>query len=256
MDLPDHASANRDHWNDTAHEWVAMGERAWAADEPTWGCWGIADDEVRLLPDDLTGMRAIELGCGTGYVSAWMARRGAEVVAIDVSEQQLTTARRLADEHGIDIAFHHGSAESVPEPDGSFDFAVSEYGAAIWCDPYVWIPEAHRLLRPGGRLAFLGNHPFVNCCYPPNGDVAEPTLHLPYFGLHRQDWREVEIDPGGVEFNLPISAWMRLFADVGFAVDEFLELQVPDDVDDDRFAVPAAWGKRWPSEQVWKLTRR
>ena len=40
---------------------------------------------------------------------------------------------------------------SVPEPDGSFDFAVSEYGASIWADHYVWIPEVHRLLKPGGE---------------------------------------------------------------------------------------------------------
>jgi hypothetical protein len=40
---------------------------------------------------------------------------------------------------------------------------TGEYGAAIWCDPYRWIPEAARLLRPGGELLFLGNHaPYVS----------------------------------------------------------------------------------------------
>ena len=42
-------------------------------------------------------------------------------------------------------------------PTRSFDLAISEYGAAIWADPYKWIPEAARLLRPGGQLIFLGN---------------------------------------------------------------------------------------------------
>jgi 16S rRNA G1207 methylase RsmC len=41
-----------------------------------WGNWSLPEEELRLLPDDMTGMDAIELGCGTGYVSAWMARRG------------------------------------------------------------------------------------------------------------------------------------------------------------------------------------
>ena len=49
-----------------------------------------------MLPADMSGLAAIELGCGTGYVSGWMARRGASVVGIDNSRRQLDTARRLA----------------------------------------------------------------------------------------------------------------------------------------------------------------
>ena len=84
----------------------------------------------------MDGKRAIELGCGTGYVSAWMRSRGASVYAIDNSAAQLATARRLSDLHGLDdIEWVHGNAEMVAQPDGSFDFAISEYGAAIWCEP-------------------------------------------------------------------------------------------------------------------------
>src|ERR1019366_9873877 len=103
----------------------------------------------------------IELGCGTAYVSAWLARRGARVVGIDNSESQLATARILQDEHELHFPLLFGNAEEVPYPDASFDLAISEYGAAIWCDPHLWIPEAARLLRPGGRLIFLGNGPLL-----------------------------------------------------------------------------------------------
>lgn len=256
VEVSEHADHNREHWNRMADQWVAAGEELWARESPVWGAWALADDGIELLPADMTGWRAVELGCGTGYVSGWMTRRGADVVAIDVSDDQLATARRLATEHDADIHFVHGSAESVPEPDASFDFAVSEYGAALWCDPYVWVPEAARLLRPGGRLAFLTNHPLLACCYRPDGDAADEHLHRPYFGLHRLDWREVEIDPGGIEFNLPISEWLALFDRAGFGVEAFLELRPPEHVDDDRFAVRADWAKRWPSEMAWKLVRR
>ncbi|MFP4331331.1 MAG: class I SAM-dependent methyltransferase [Spirochaetaceae bacterium] len=74
-------------------------------------------------------MRAVELGCGTAYVSAWMARRGAEVSGIDNSEKQLETAHRLMAEHGVCLTLTHRIAEEFPYPDNSFDFAVSEYGA-------------------------------------------------------------------------------------------------------------------------------
>ena len=110
-----------------------------------------------LLPDELDGRDAIELGCGTGYVSAWLARRGAPRPGSTTPRRSSTTARRLQREHGLEFPLIHGNAERVPLPDASFDLAISEYGASIWCDPYAWIPEAARLLRPGGRLVFLVN---------------------------------------------------------------------------------------------------
>ena len=69
--------------------------------------------------------------------------------------------RGLQDEHDLRFPLIHGSAEAVPVADATFDLAISEYGAAIWCDPYSWIPEAARVLRPGGRLIFLGNGPLL-----------------------------------------------------------------------------------------------
>src|SRR5947209_6363592 len=104
-----------------------------------------------------TGPRTIELGCGTGCVSAWLARRGARPVGIDNSEAQLASAREFQREFSLEFPLLHGNAERVPYADESFDLAISEYGASIWCDPYLWIPEAARLLRPGGRLIFLVN---------------------------------------------------------------------------------------------------
>ncbi|MGH0037720.1 MAG: class I SAM-dependent methyltransferase [Myxococcota bacterium] len=253
-DLPEHVRENRRYWDAMADQWVQSGERAWRS-EPHWGAWRIPDAEVGLLPSDLTGKDAIELGCGTAYFSAWMARRGATVVGIDNSEAQLATARRLAEEHGLALTLLHGNAERVPYPDASFDFALSEYGAAIWCDPFVWIPEAHRLLRPGGELVFLGNTPLAMVCTPPSGDRVEPVLHRTYFDLHRIDWTGVEVDPGGIEFNLPISGWFRLFRETGFDVLDYRELQPPEG-SPDLYNTPAAWARRWPAEQIWRVRKR
>src|SRR3954452_11503994 len=90
-----------------------------AAEEPSWGVWDVPESEVRMLPERLDGLDAIELGCGTAYVSAWLCRRGARPVGIDNSQAQLTTARELQLEHGLEFPLLHGDAEQVPCPDRS-----------------------------------------------------------------------------------------------------------------------------------------
>src|SRR4051812_17356880 len=97
--LPEHVRRNREVWNGYAAEYAKEGERAWASSVPYWGIFSIPETEVGFLPDDLSGKDVVELGCGTAYVSAWMARRGARPVGIDNSPKQLETAKRLQQAH-------------------------------------------------------------------------------------------------------------------------------------------------------------
>ena len=185
----DHVARNRAAWNEWAADFVAPGESNWATDEPNWGIWGIPETELHVFPDELAGLDAIELGCGTAYVSAWLARRGARPVGIDLSREQLATARRLQEQHGLTFPLHEGNAEHLPFADESFDLAISEYGACLWADPRLWVPEAARVLRPGGRLIFLTNGTILMLCAP-DADDELPTDRLvrDYFGMHRFEW--------------------------------------------------------------------
>jgi SAM-dependent methyltransferase len=253
MSTPDYVLRNRGEWDRWAADYVATGERNWAADEPSWGIFDVPESEVSLLPAVLEGKDAIELGCGTGYVSAWLARRGARPTGIDNSEKQLETARRLQGEHGTDFPLIHGNAEEVPLPDESFDLAISEYGASIWCDPYRWIPEAARLLRPGGELVFLTNSVLLMLCTPedPEEMVGERLLR-PLFGMHRTDWPDDE----SVEFHLPHGEMLALLRETGFEVEELIEVRVPEDATTRYPYVDAEWARRWPCEEVWKARKR
>lgn len=253
-DLPDYIGINREKWDTEAANWVPAGERLWAADEPEWGIWGIPEKTLRMLPEEMAGLDAIELGCGTGYVSAWMSRRGARVTAIDNSERQLDTARRLQQKHGLEFPLLHGFAESVPLPDASVDFAISEYGAAIWADPYKWIPEAFRLLRPGGQLVFLGSSPLSIVCSPPEGGdaITSKRLEQPYFGMYKICWEDPK---DGIEFQLPVSEWFRLFRQTGFEVVDYLEPRPEQSGDKTAFFTTRSWAYQFPSEQVWKVRK-
>jgi SAM-dependent methyltransferase len=251
----DYLSINRDIWNADAANWVAFAKERWNLISPIWGNWGNPDDGLNLLPPDMTDMDAIELGCGTGYVSGWMRRRGARVTAIDISAEQLATARRIASEHDADITFIEGNAESTGLPDAAFDFAISEYGASIWCPPDTWLREAWRLLRPGGRLVFLGNHPLSLICSPLDGAPCDRTLHRPYRGMWGADWTDVAYEPSGLCFNLTIASWMDLFGEIGFEVTKYQEIFAPDGASGIRAAIPASWARDYPVEQVWHLRK-
>ena len=249
--LPDHAAKNREFWDRTAPDWVAAGERNWAATEPSWGIWRISEAELQMV-GDVAGLDTIELGCGTAYVSAWLAGRGAHPVGIDNSAAQLETARRLQREHGLDFPLIHGNAETVPLPDASFDLAISEYGASIWADPYAWIPEAARLLRPGGRLVFLVNGYLEMLCAPDS--EVEPSTDMllrAQFGSHRFEWSD-----GSVEFHLPHGLMIDLLHESGFHLERLIEIRAPEGASTGFQYVTPEWARRWPSEEVWRARKR
>ena len=246
----EHVLRNRAAWEGWAGDYVAGGRRGWAQ-EPAWGVWQTPEAELGLLPD-LAGRDAVELGCGTAYVSSWLARRGAHVVGLDNSPAQLRTARALQREFGLAFPLVLADAERAPLRDRSFDFVVSEYGAAIWCDPYRWIPEAARLLRPGGRLVFLGNGTLHMLCAPDEDDVpAGDRLRRDYFGMHRFTWP----DDDSVEFHLGYGDWIRLLRRSGFAVEDLIELRAPEGATTRYPSFSAEWGRRWPTEEVWVARR-
>jgi SAM-dependent methyltransferase len=251
--LPEHVRRNREAWDAFAPQYAEPGRRSWESNAPAWGIFQVPDEELGVLPASVDGMETIELGCGTGYVSSWLARRGARPVGIDNSPAQLETARRLQKEFGIEFPLHLGNAEATPFPDASFDLAISEYGASIWCDPYRWIPEAARLLRPGGELIFLVNGVIFMLTVPDEEEApATDRLIRDYFGMHRFEWP----DDMSVEFHLGYGDVIRLLRSSGFEVEDMIEVRPgPDATTPYKFA-PIEWARRWPIEEIWKARKR
>jgi SAM-dependent methyltransferase len=248
----DHVLRNRSAWDRWAADYAEPGLRGWAQAEPTWGIWQIPDAQAGILPPDLNGLDAIELGCGTGYVSAWLACRGARPVGLDNSAAQLATARALQERFGLWFPLVHASAEHVPLAGAAFDLAISEYGASIWCDPHAWIPEAARLLRPGGRLIFLVNSVQLMLSLPDeDGLPATERLLRPFFGMHRFEWPDES-----VEFHLGHGDMIRLLRRCGFDVEDLIEIRPAPGATPSHPLATLEWARQWPSEEVWKARKR
>ena len=243
---------NRVAWNKFSVDYAEQGRRAWR-EEPHWGIWHITEKEVQLLPK-IEGRDAIELGCGTAYVSAWLTKRGARATGIDISEEQLKTAKKLQIENNLDFPLIHCSGEQVPLKDASFDIAISEYGASIWCDPFKWIPEASRLLRPSGKLIFLVNGTILMLCMQEDeSKPATPELLRSYFGMHRFEWPDGD---DSVEFHLGYGDWIQLLRKNNFEIENLIELRPAEGATTRYPFVKSEWARRWPSQEVWIVRKR
>jgi SAM-dependent methyltransferase len=247
-DYPDYVPQNVAVWTKANAEHTGPRAReAWAQPEIDWGVFGIPESQLSVL-GDVAGLDALELGCGTAYFSAWLARRGARAVGVDPTPAQLATAREMQAEFGLEFPLVEAAAEDVPLPDASFDLVHSEYGASIWADPYRWIPEAARLLRPGGRLLFLRNSTLLILCQelePPAGEQLVRAQN----GLYKVEWP----DTGETEFHLPHGELIDVLRDNGFGVERLLELYAPEGAVTHPYYdnVTPEWARRWPAEEIW-----
>ena len=251
MNSPEYLRQNIDVWTRNNAEYTdASAERAWAQEEITWGVFAVPESDVQVL-GEVAELDIVELGCGTAYFSAWLARRGARVVGVDPTPAQLATARRLQAETGIEFPLIEAPAEEVPLPDASFDVVHSEYGASLWADPYRWIPEAARLLRPRGRLVFLRNSTLSMLCMALDGVTEQ--LQRAQAGLHRVEWE----DTGEIEFHLGHGDWIDLLHGNGLQVERLVELFAPAGAQrHSRYAyVTPEWAQKWPVEEIWSARK-
>ena len=239
--------------------WAVMNERftdgaaesLWARPDVAWGLFAVPERDLAVL-GPVQDLDVVEVACGTAYFSAWLARAGARPVAVDLSHEQLMTARRMQARGGPVFPLVQGNGERIPLAGGRYDLVVSEHGAAAWCDPERWLPEAARLLRPGGRLVFLTNSHLSALCVPAEEGVAGERLLRGQREAYRVHW-----PGGGVEFHPSHGDWVRLLRRAGFVVDAMHEIFAPPESNDHAFyeIVSKDWATRWPAEELWVAQR-
>jgi SAM-dependent methyltransferase len=243
----DYYERNRAAWEKWAPTYAADARSGWEEYELRWGIWGAREAELRLLAGLEPGADIVELGCGAAAVPAALARAGFRPVGVDFIRTLLEKGAELQREFGISFPLLRANAERLHYDIASFDCVISEYGASLWCDPYRWIPEAHRLLRRDGRLIFLTNSALLMACTPDAGGPVSDRLVRDYFTSGYLEF------PGddAVEFHLTHGEWVRLLNGTGFAVENLIEIQPPPGATPRFDFATVEWAQRWPSEEIW-----
>ena len=243
----DYLERNREAWEKRALHGATVARGSWTSEELEWGLWTTPESELRLLEDVEPGADAIELGCGSGVVCAWLTRLGFRSVGVDFAPAQLKLASQLQRQWELSFPLVPANAEEVPFDDESFDVAISEYGASVWCNPRRWLPEAHRLLRPEGRLVFFTNSALLMACTPTDGSETTDRLVRSYFSTYRVEFP----DEDAVEFHLTHGHWVRLLRASGFVLENLIEVRPPRGAQPRFEFVSTEWARRWPSEEIW-----
>jgi SAM-dependent methyltransferase len=245
-----HERHNREFWDGDADAYQAVHAPDFARAPRAWGVWRIPEADLDAL-GDVVGRDVLEYGCGAAHWSVALARAGARPVGLDQSRGQLRHASRLQQEHGVAFPLVCASGESVPLRDGSFDVVFCDHGAMSFCDPDRSVPEAARLLRPGGRFVFSHSTALLYLTWDRVGERQTRRLNEPYFGM-----RELVYGDGTVDFQMPYGEWIRLFRRSGLTIEDLVELRPPKGATT-TFAetVPRGWARKWPAEQLWKLRK-
>lgn len=214
-----------------------------------WGVWSIPEDQLQIL-GDVADKDVLELGCGGALWSIALTKRGARCIGLDNSTRQLEHARENQRKAGVEFPLILGSAENVPLPEGSFDIVFCDHGAMSFLDPAISVPEASRLLRTGGLLAFSAETPLHFICWDDDADSVGVTLKHNYF-----EERSAH-DGSSVCFSMPYGEWIALFRANGFEIESLVELRPPPDATTTYGAyVSFEWARSWPAEQIWRVRR-
>lgn len=147
--------------------------------------------DVGLKP----GMRVVELGCGTGVMTTWIAKHvgdSGHVTAIDGSKEQLDYARKMASEAGIkNITYIHSTVEEISPENNAYDLAYSRYLLMHLPDPVFALKRMHSLLKPQGILACEEPTASSLLTYPKNNVIEKLNEYFIKLGKKR-----------GINFNI------------------------------------------------------
>lgn len=216
---------NRKLWNErTKHH---VGSKFYDLEAFLGGKNSLSAQELELL-GDVRGKKLLHLQCHFGQDTLSLARMGAEVTGLDISDVAMAEARKLGERMGLGAEFITANVlDPQPELEGKFDIVFTSYGVLGWLPELdTWAANIARYLKPGGRLVLVEFHPMV---WMFNNDFTQVAYS--YFNRQRIE----EMEPGtytdrGAAINLASHTWNHALAETltavlraGLGIDHFGE---------------------------------
>jgi SAM-dependent methyltransferase len=245
----DSARANRAWWDGAAADYLRDHETDLGG-RLVWGPEGLDEARAHLL-GDVAGRDVLEVGCGAGQCAAWLAGRGARVVAVDLSAGMLHRAEPVPPAAPGRRALVQADVRELPVAPAAFDVAFSAYGALPFvADPGRVLAGVAAALRPGGRWVFSVTHPF-RWSFPDDPGPRGLTVGFSYFD--RTPY--VEKAPDGrltyAEHHRTVGDWVRLLVAAGFVLDDVVEPEWPDELERDWGGWSRLRGQQIPGTAVF-----
>ena len=234
----DHKEVGR-IWDENAANWTKL---------VRMGC-DIYRDHVNtpaflsMLPD-VKDLKGLDVGCGEGYNTRQVAKKGAAMTAVDISSVFIGQAKKLEEENPLGIEYKIASAVELPFERNAFDFAVATMSFMDVPETEQVVKEAWRVLKPGGFLQFSILHP---CFFTSKWEwFRDENGHLEalkcgdYFRELNGETEEwiFGAAPGDLKKTMPkfkipvftrtLSKWLNLLIDAGFVLEQFAEPKADD----------------------------
>lgn len=213
--------ANRQWWDHEADAYHTEHGEFLGDVDFVWCPEGLREAEVHLL-GKVAGRRILEIGCGGGSCSRWLASQGAQVVASDLSAGMLRHASAGSLRSGVSVPLIQCDATALPLPHASFDAVCTAFGAVPFvADSALLMREVHRVLRPGGRWVFSVTHPMRWIFLDDPGDAGLVAVHS-YFD--RTPYVETDDDTATyVEHHRTVGDRVRELVQAGFVLRDLIE---------------------------------
>jgi len=218
-----HYDTNHKAWNQYAGRYQQNAD--FSFDVVDYGSTHCATEKDLHLIGDTSGKKVLELGCGGASCGIVLAKQGAEVTGIDISEEQINIARSNCDRENVQLTLLVSSMEELDLTDDTYDIVISMAALGYIEKIENIFKKVYQTLKKNGIFVFSLPDAIYNCVtakYLWN----DPLPQHSYFYTGPEKWKwEDEDELEFVTFRRPISEYINLLIDEGFTIVRVHQLQ-------------------------------